>query len=449
MFIVMMCFAINVKADVSALGVIPNYTTVNKGDTITLSLGNDYLWDESMVVSDYDEEKDKYEYQMTAENNYMAIPMYIIVDSDVFELDISENKVPNSNYIFEDYKKTTNGDKTIYEFNFEFKSLKDEEGNAYDGKIDNIFVSNLKLKVKENALPGTYFIETISTNDLEEDYYNSSSYVVDRLPITILGNNAKTEYTLKTISDGVINKNNYDITLKKGINNALYYGEIDYTNLSCSKKCLVNGIGSDVYYDDEAKYLKYKVTYEDKTTEEYTVVNDIAKASIDTKWAINFSKTILVIGNSKINKDKLDIDNIAKTIRNFDDGCDKLIYDYDKLNDIDKDILSNLNKDFSNLDDPYIYIIYDNKVLYDHHGYLTQDEINNIQKEIDKKQSESTTTESLKGHFCEDSNCYEEEQPLDISEYYMYIVIGMSILIVILILVVTIIKKKKNNTNIE
>ena len=158
MFIVMMCFAINVKADVSALGVIPNYTTVNKGDTITLSLGNDYLWDESMVVSDYDEEKDKYEYQMTAENNYMAIPMYIIVDSDVFELDISENKVPNSNYIFEDYKKTTNGDKTIYEFNFEFKSLKDEEGNAYDGKIDNIFVSNLKLKVKENDLPGTYFI---------------------------------------------------------------------------------------------------------------------------------------------------------------------------------------------------------------------------------------------------------------------------------------------------
>ncbi len=456
LLILIMMMAIYVKADVSSVGIVPNYTTVLKGDIIKFDLGNDYLWDEAMVVSNYDEDTDKYEYQMTAENNYLGIPIYIVVDSDIFEIDISENKVPNSNYIFEDYKKTNNGDKTIYEFDLVLKDIKDQSNDSYNGLIDNILVSNLKLKVNENAESGTYYIETIQTDDFDSEY-GADGYVVEKLPITIIdseGDNTLNKFTLKTNSYGVAKNTDIEINVENKVNEIPYYGEINVSNLYCNNRCKVNGIGSDVYYDDEAKNLTYTVKYDNGKEDTFVIKNELDKATIDYKWAANYTKSVVIIDNGKMENSKELMNKIASSIENFKIAYDGFYYDYTKLNDTDKKILSNLSTSFDNLDEPYIFVIDDKNIVYSHHGNISDDELNNIQSEVTKKYNEELNNQDSRTiSNCDDGVCTlpteEQFNLVDfIKDNFMYVVICLSIIIIILILIITLINKKKRRENI-
>ena len=75
-----------------------------------------------MIVSNYDEDEEEHELVKTADGTYLVEPIFIVVNTDVFDLDITDNKLMDDNYLFTDYKKTTYGDKTVYEFDFELMS---------------------------------------------------------------------------------------------------------------------------------------------------------------------------------------------------------------------------------------------------------------------------------------------------------------------------------------
>ncbi len=447
--------AIRVKADYSSTGIVPNYTTIPRGDTITFSIGNDYLWDENLILRDSEDDTDLIgELVKNEEGNYLAEPIYVVVDEDVFDIDISENKVKDSNYILVDYKKRSiDGSKKVYEFDFEIKELgeSDDVNDGYDGVIDNIMVSNLKLNVSEDAKPGVYFIEVFRSYDFDDTYENDT-YVKEYLPITVLDNDENekgiSKFTINTVSSGLIEKKEYNIDIEEDKFNyeKLYLGDIDYTNISCNSKCLVKGIGSDVYYDDEAKDFKYTVKYADNTEEKYTISNLRNKISINYTWAVDYGRSIIYISKDISTADST-IDKMLNYMPNFNNGYERYIYDYNKLNEYDKEVLSSLNE---NIDDTYIYVIDGNKIVYEHKGDLLDEEYDNIQEEITRR-TELNNIDSSKISNCTDGKCSLEnkDENIDIisliKDNYMHIVIGLSVLIIILLLLITIIKKSKKN----
>lgn len=452
LFIFLLMFAINVKADYMFTGIDVDYTTVYGGDKINFSLGNDYVWDKSIVISNYDEDTDEYEYVKTEEGKYIVEPIFIIVDNDAFEIDISNNKVVNSNYNFVDYKSTTDGNKNIYEFDFELNSLRDEDGNEYDGKIDDILVKNLVLNVKPLAEYGTYFIEVLRTSDFEEDY-NDEDRVRSVIPVTVIDSKLKedsiSEITVKSNSNGIsgtIDKS-ADITKDKNNYELLFFNDtIDYTNVVCNSRCKVTHIGNEAYIEDEAKSYNYKVTYESGKSEKYTVTNILDKANIKCPWLMDFSKSVIIVGKDLGNTDEL-INSIASSVANYEDGFEKFVYDYNGLNDTDKELLKYLKDDFGELEEPYIFVVEDNKVIYEHQGYLKDEELSNLSKEIIKsKNGVEKPGETITN--CDDGTCNinEEKNEFNIKDYYMYIVIILSILIIIFILTITVIKKNKKET---
>ncbi len=448
-FIILFAFmAISVKADYNAIGVVADYTTVYKGDTINLKLGNDYLWDESFMLDNYDEEKEEYIFVKTAEGKYLAESIYIVVDNG-FELSIDENKVPNKNYTFADYKKTDLGNKTAYEFVFELDKLNDEsDKNHYDGVINNILVDNLKLKVSDDIEDGVYYIETFYSSNFDEDYDNDA-LLGDKLPISVIdkNNNSNNKMSIKTSSDGYIKNKDYALDLSAGNKyNAALYGDIAESNIICNSKCLVTGIGTDGYIKDDIKEYKYVVTYENGKKEEYVIKNSLDKASIKYNWADKYGKFIVIISNDNADTYSSLADKIAGSINNFNDGYEKFLYSYSKLNDVDKEILSNLNDSFD-LSEPYIYIIDDGKIIYDNHGLLTDEEVNNVQTEITRRYNEELNkNRDQEISNCTDNSCQinRDEEGINLKDYYMYIVIGISVFIILLILLITIIRKKSN-----
>ncbi len=452
LFVFLLMFAINVKADYTFSGVDIDYTSVYRGDKINFSLGNDYVWDHSIVISNYDEDEDKYEYVKTEEGKYLAEPIFVIVDNDAFEIDITDNKVPNSNYIFADYKSTTDGNKNIYEFDFELNDLKEINENEYDGKIDNILVKNLVLKVKDEAEYGTYFIEVLRTSDFEEDY-NDEDRVRSLLPITIIDDESKedsiSEIEVSSNSNGISGSISKVVEATKDKNSyeLLFFNDtIDYTNVICNSKCKVTHIGNDAYIEDEAKSYNYKVTYESGKSEKYTVTNLLDKANIKCPWLMDFSKSVIIVGKDLGNTDEL-INSIASSVANYEDGFEKFVYDYNGLNDTDKELLKYLKDDFGELEEPYIFVVEDNKIVYEHQGYLEDEELSNLSKEIIKnKNGVEKVDETISS--CDNGTCNinEENEEFNIKDYYMYIVIILSIIVIILILVITMIKKNKKET---
>ena len=455
LFVFLFMFAINVKADYLGVGVTTDYTTVNKGDKINLSLGTDFIWDEALAMSNYDEDDDKYEYVKTEEGKYIAEPIFIVVDSDVFEIDISNNKVPNSNYSFADYKKSEEGDKTVYEFDLELNEIQSQDKKGYNGEVNNILVSNLILKVNANAEDGTYFIETFRTDDFDK-YYNDEDYVRDILPINVIGSSQK-DKSISTISisystDGIAKEDISEVDVEKNINtyDMLYFADyIKYANVFCNTKCKVTNVGSDVYIGDDRKELNFKITYADGTTEKYKVTNLLDKASINTEWLYDFSKTIIIVGNKIENAEEL-ANKVAASVNSYQDGFNKIIINYEETNDTDKKLLEYLNRKFIDLDNPYIYVVEDNKIIYEHHGYLTEEEHSNLSNDIIKNKSGITTSNTTISN-CDNGKCSieTEENGFNLKDNYMVIVIGLSVIIILLIILITLIKKSKNeNVNI-
>ena len=456
LLIVMLLFvAINVKADYSSPGVVVNYTTVHKGDTIDLKLGNDFKWDESMIVSNYDEDEEEHELVKTADGTYLVEPIFIVVNTDMFDLDITDNKLMDDNYLFTDYKKTTYGDKTVYEFDFELKKIREDDEADYDGEIDHILLSNLKLKVNENAPVGTYYIETIRTTDFYEDYTAEEVYS-EKLPISIIDEDTNEKsiksYSLNTVSGGLVDKGEFNFDVDKNNYELLYFGEVSNSNIVCNTKCLVKGIGSGVYFNDEEKDLKYTIKFDDKT-ENFTVTNLKNKASIKSNWADNYSKSIIIVSNSSYTNAEELAKRVDSAINDYDGSYETNIYYYDKLNDTDKEILSYLNKSFDDLDKPYVYVIEDGKIIYNHQGEIEETEVSNVQKTINENREELINKSNSKLTDCDGSTCtINKDENLDleafIKENYMLVVIGLSVIIILLILLITIIKKSKNKEEI-
>ncbi len=451
-FIILFAFmAISVKADYNAIGVVADYTTVYRGDTINLKLGNDYLWDESFMLDNYDEEKEEYIFVKTAEGKYLAESIYIVVDNGL-ELSIDENKVPNKNYTFADYKKTDLGNKTAYEFVFELDKLNDEsEKNHYDGVINNILVDNLKLKVSDDIEDGVYYIETFYSSNFDEDYDNDA-LLGDKLPISVIdkNNNSNNKMSIKTSSDGYIKNKDYALDLSAGNKyNVALYGDIAESNIICNSKCLVTGIGTDGYIKDDIKEYKYVVTYENGKKEEYVIKNSLDKASIKYNWADKYGKFIVIISNDNADTYSSLADKIAGSINNFNDGYEKFLYSYSKLNDVDKEILLNLNESFTELNEPYIYVIDDGKIVYENHGIPKDEEINKIQEKIDEnnraKNNNTSNMSTCSGDACNISSNDKLDLMTFISENYMVVVIGLSVIVILLILLITIVKKSKNH----
>jgi len=448
---------VNVKADYSSTGVVVNNTTVYKGDTINLKLGNDYMWDGSLVASNFDEDEKKIEYVKTADNTYLVEPIYIVVDSNIFELNIDENKLQDDNYIFTDFKKITYNDKNVYEFDFELKKLRDVDNDStlYDGVIDHILLSNLKLKVNDEAQAGTYNIEVLRAIDFYDEY-ESEINDVESLPITIIDNgkeNSLKNYTLQTISDGLVDTSAYNLNVEKNEYDLMIYGDVVTSNLSCNTRCNVSGIGSDVYRKRNVTELKYNIKYENGKTDTFVVNNRLNKASIVYNWANSFSKSIIIISNSSYNNANDLAQSIAANITYFEGGFETNIYNYDELNDIDKEILSKLNKSFTNLDKPYIYVVDDGKVLYEHQGELSEEELSNLQSEINVKRRENYASNNSEITNCDDETCKNNDtDKKDLKDILknnvMYLVIMFSVLIILIILLITIIKKNKKRENI-
>ena len=453
LLVMLLFITISVKADYTPSGVIPSYTTVFKGDTIDLKLGNEFEWDESMVVSNFNEDTNDYDLVKTADNTYLVEPIFIVVDSDVFELNIDENKLVDSNYIFTDYKKTTYKDKNVYEFDFELKKVR-EDSPYYEGGINQILLSGLKLKTNENADIGTYYIEVLRSTDFYEDY-EDDSHVITRLPISVISedSNEKSFY-LKTISTGLIDEKEYKFDISEKNYELLFFGEIESSNLICNKRCLVNGIGTSTYTKIDTHELtkidkiEYSIKYEDGTKDSLTITNKRNKATIDNDWADNFSKSIIIVGEGEQDYNDL-FKNIASKIDSFEGGFEKYYYDYSKLNDVDKEILSNLNESFTELNEPYIYVIDDGKIVYENHGIPKDEEINKIQEKIDEnnraKNNNTSNMSTCSGDVCNISSNDKLDLMTFISENYMVVVIGLSVIVILLILLITIVKKSKNH----
>jgi hypothetical protein len=141
---------------------------------------------------------------------------------------------------------------------------------------------------------------------------------------------------------------------------------------------------------------------------------------------------------------------VAASVNSYQDGFDKLIINYEETNDVDKELLKYLNRKFVDLDDPYIYVVEDNNVIYEHHGYLTDEEHSNLSNDIIKNKSGITNTDTTISN-CDNGKCSieSEESGFNLKDNYMVIVIGLSVIIILLIILITLIKKSKNeNVNI-
>ena len=84
LFVFMLFYAFEVKADYNAFLVDSEYTTVVSGDEFKLKAGFDTVWDESVVKDDN-------------QNNELH-DFYIAFDSRAFDVNLDNIKYENSNY---------------------------------------------------------------------------------------------------------------------------------------------------------------------------------------------------------------------------------------------------------------------------------------------------------------------------------------------------------------
>ena len=425
LFVFMLFYAFEVKADYNAFLVDSEYTTVVSGDEFKLKAGFDTVWDESVVKDDN-------------QNNELH-DFYIAFDSRAFDVNLDNIKYENSNYETSEhtyYTEEQKGYMTVYTFyNIFAKELLDSEDNMYDGKIDNLVLSNILVKVKDDVT-GVYNIETghSETYDKNEE--------PEVLPITIISkesSNKVDNITLKCNSLGLANSKTYDIKVEdnKKTYEIGYYHEnfksgtslCDYINVSCSSKCKVDNIGSEFYQDNSADVIKeynINVKYLDNKKDNYVVKNEFYNASIDFGWAYNGANYILIITSS--NNEQISYKELIKDNKDF---YTELIYNYDKLNDIDKKILKDvLDQDIDkySFEDAHIYIINDGKILYNSNTKLSEEELLNILNNKQPNPPIDTKTDSVESNI----NIY-------------YILIGVLSLVIVVCVIILIVRKNKKN----
>lgn len=243
-FLLLMGFYVcNVKADSYNLFMAdPEFTTVLKGDTINLRVGFDGFWNKFYL----DDIEDK-------EVKNKLNPFYITYNSNVFDIDLSNIKLPKNGYDMSKYyynysDNKQKGERTIFFSNVyitdELKRDDDEETSVNDGGIDNTVFDNIKLKVKDNAKEGIYYLTT--------GYADKDDLLVsETIPISIISKNTEPagitklsyhKHDIKLEKD----KKDYMISVLDTLVDDLYDEEVAY-NAVCNYRCKAYNIGTRAY----------------------------------------------------------------------------------------------------------------------------------------------------------------------------------------------------------
>ncbi|MDD6272881.1 MAG: hypothetical protein PUA90_05210 [bacterium] len=461
--IIIMFNSIIVKADVTAPLIDVNYNNVYKGDVLDLKIGFDYKWFDGIVKHD-----ENYDYIEGEEYSYKAQEFAIKYDPLIFDINLDSMIFEDEDYYFIDYDEYNDGSNTFIIFNLDIKrDFHDADyDGSYDGKIDDLVFSNIKLKVKDDVELGKYFIETGYYNLDEKELFHNEKY-----PITII-NHEENENTISNISFYTYmfepkesekyilniepNKYNYEIRLFKKNNNLDIYTK-------CNSKCKISGIGSDFYnlieevkLDDNNEYINYiiDVEYEDGTKEKYIIHDYYSRSTLySCPWTNDLhSEAIVIIGHS----------SYASQISNYVEKFNQYIsntyllpvnyYEFDTLNDVDREIILLLKEGIDVSTKPYIAYLEEKKIVYEYSDFINND--SDFELIVNKGNNNSQNQENNEQE--EDNNTKEEKNTIYdfISKNLKSIIITSILLILILIIIIISIKNKKlknklkqNNSN--
>lgn len=284
-------FNIRVLADQEPLVIDTDYTTVYKGDEINLSIGYPIQKDDLFV------EELNNEYVEGRIDKYKGSTIIFAVEKDKFEVDFT-NATAGDNFVFYDFadKKNINNLKTSKEYSYyliylDLKSVREKGDKVsdtyfydkYNGKnIGDILLSNIILKVKDDAKIGTSFIHVDyydyirdMENEEETSYKDRDvfEYFDTLYPINIIEEN-------KIKNDKIIIESDiktYEKELSKDVKELeqIWSGErIEYINYVCSKRCHASNVAANTvieYNIQTIPFLKFNIDYYDNTKREIII----------------------------------------------------------------------------------------------------------------------------------------------------------------------------------
>ncbi len=389
-----------VKADANVVMVDTNYNTAYRNDDLDMKIGFDYSWFEGIVLYDDDTndgyaEGDRFQYKMN--------PFYISYDNTAMDIELQNMEIPNENYVLINYYEKTIEDKTILFFEFDIKEyfdqiINEEYDSTYNGIIDDIILKNIKLKISPDAYYGTYFIE--SGYGSYGDYENDENYFINNYPISII-NNKKNEKTInniityrgiesqpyETVSIEVEpNKKNYNAIIRTE-----YADEAIYT--MCNTKCKIRGIGShsyiyrDINQNTQEFTYNFEVEYDSSEKEKYTIINDYESKIIDAECLLSQdTDCIVIIGNSTYGEGKVYFDKIKDYYEKNNSYYNKIYYyEYDKLKEVDKQILHYVDYTINPSVAPHIYKLNGNGyTTYSYTGFILENKWSDFMKKIEE-----------------------------------------------------------------
>lgn len=369
-FLLLMGFYVcNVKADSYNLFMAdPEFTTVLKGDTINLRVGFDGFWNKFYL----DDIEDK-------EVKNKLNPFYITYNSNVFDIDLSNIKLPKDGYDMSKYyynysDNKQKGERTIFFSNVyitdELKRDDDEETSVIDGGIDNTVFDNIKLKVKDNAKEGIYYLTT--------GYADKDDLLVsETIPISIISKNTEPagitklsyhKHDIKLEKD----KKDYMISVLDTLVDGLYDEEVAY-NAVCNYRCKAYNIGTRAYTleSDNGKDEIY-IVYDNKNQDLYTIDHERRHLSFGFNWYDTLkhddSNYIFSISNAYFLDEVPSYkESVKDHLSDSEEKYLELHYDYKELNEIEKKVIkdlidNNYNGTSENTTD--VYVMEKGKITY-------------------------------------------------------------------------------------
>lgn len=141
---------VDVKADENRVFIESEKNTISMNGQIELKIGFDDKAGSLIVEREMDP---PYTIIKGKKHDYKMKDIYLLYDNRIFEIDLSKIKAENENYVFNNYYIEENNDDTIIRFSFDIKNLEDEnkDEKLYDGKMDDILLSNIIVKQKNNS----------------------------------------------------------------------------------------------------------------------------------------------------------------------------------------------------------------------------------------------------------------------------------------------------------
>ena len=468
LFIILFFNLTIIEADTALPFIDTDYNTVYRGDIIELKIGLDCKDFNTMVSKETG--ATLYGYKMHT--------IYFDYDNTVFDVDLRNLKIEDDDYILIDYFEKKYEDRTLVYFDFdikrdyrteeEIKYYYNDEDTSYSYLIDNLIISNIKLKVKNNVESATYYLSASKCdyNPLGCEYSSSEGWqyfisVIDEKNVEESIDNI-TFKTQRYYENSDVQTKTIDIQPGK------YDYEVSFFQLSnnldvfanCNSRCKISGIGGIYYLSrvpvnfrpyEEPEYWNYEfsVKYSSGKTAKYTVMDRFSKASIST-YAMFDDSDYYILGNSSYEENILGYEDKFKSIylemHPWTSSAKIFYYNYDELNDVDKEILSLIKSDIDVSSKPLIFYVSSGKLIYEHQGFIESDE--------DWKKIMIEVSELTNHHIYVDSNFHNNNNNINFQDNIINsshisdvdkccIVIGSIIIVVLIILIIVMIIKGK------